>query len=78
MSNKTLTVRVVPCQSGGWDVKIGGLPNYSIAHYETKVPAVNYGRAISIRLGAELFIHRADGTIQKRDSHGNDPYPPRG
>lgn len=26
----------------------------------------------------ELFIHGVDGKIRARESHGNDPYPPRG
>jgi hypothetical protein len=25
-----------------------------------------------------LIVHRPDGRIRDRDSHGNDPYPPRG
>ncbi|WP_338587823.1 DUF2188 domain-containing protein [Paenibacillus sp. Y5S-9] len=26
----------------------------------------------------ELIIHGKDGKIQSKDSHGNDPYPPKG
>lgn len=28
--------------------------------------------------GPELIPHRKDGTIQNPDSHGNDPFPPKG
>ena len=28
--------------------------------------------------GSELIPHRKDGTIQNPDSHGNDPFPPKG
>ena len=36
------------------------------------------GREMSINCGTELVIHRKDGRIQSSDSHGNDPYPPKG
>lgn len=26
---------------------------------------------------SELVIHRKDGTIERKDSHGNDPCPPK-
>lgn len=28
--------------------------------------------------GTEFYIHGKDGKIQNKDSHGNDPYPPKG
>ncbi|RKP48071.1 DUF2188 domain-containing protein [Cohnella endophytica] len=45
---------------------------------ETKREATDTARQISRNQGTELFIHGRDGRIQSRDSHGNDPYPPRG
>ena len=26
----------------------------------------------------DVYIHGKDGKIQNKDSHGNDPYPPKG
>ncbi|MBQ6331503.1 MAG: DUF2188 domain-containing protein [Clostridia bacterium] len=68
---------VVPNTSrGGWDVKRNGAQKASI-HTETKVEAVKIGRVMSQRAGSELVIHGKDGRIQQKDSHGNDPCPPR-
>jgi hypothetical protein len=27
---------------------------------------------------SELYIHGKDGAIQRKDSYGNDPFPPKG
>lgn len=68
---------VVPNPDGGWDVKKGGADRVS-KHCNTKEEAVDVGREISRNQGTEFFIHRKNGTIQKKDSHGNDDYPPKG
>jgi hypothetical protein len=68
---------VVPNPKGGWDVKLAGAAKASI-HAETKQAAVDMGRAISRHQGTEFVIHGKDGRIQQSDSHGNDPFPPRG
>lgn len=68
---------VVPNPSrGGWDVKRNNAQRASI-HTETKAEAVIAGREMSQRAGSELVIHGKDGRIQQKDSHGNDPCPPR-
>lgn len=67
---------VVPNPDGGWDVKRSGSSRAS-AHADTKSEAVDRGREISRNQGTELIIHRQDGRIQRSDSHGNDPCPPR-
>jgi hypothetical protein len=68
---------VVPNTSrGGWDVKRNGAQKASI-HTETKVEAVKIGRVMSQRAGSGRVIHGKDGRIQQKDSHGNDPCPPR-
>jgi hypothetical protein len=69
-----------PCgtqSQGGWDVKLTGATKAS-AHAETKQAAVDLGREISRHQGTEFVIHGKDGKIQQSDSHGNDPFPPRG
>lgn len=68
---------VVPCPGGGWDVKKGGAERAS-GHYDTKIEAIQDGRQISKNQGTEFFIHGKNGQIQQKDSHGKDPYPPKG
>jgi hypothetical protein len=58
-------------------VKKGGATRAS-GHYDTKQDAVDAGRKISRNQKTELRIHNLDGTISQSDSHGNDPYPPKG
>jgi hypothetical protein len=71
------THHVVPNQDGGWDVKRGGGQKAS-HHTDTKAEAERIARDISKNQGTELVIHGKDGKIQSKDSHGNDPYPPKG
>ena len=68
---------VVPNPNSGWDVRRGGSKRSS-GHFDRKEDAVGIGRQISQNQRTEFFIHRRDGKIQRRDSHGNDPFPPRG
>ena len=70
------THHVVPNPGGGWNVKKGGAEKAS-KHFDKKEDAVDYARQISKNQGTELVIHKKDGTIQKSDSHGNDPWPPK-
>lgn len=71
------THHVVPnSERGGWDVKRGGAERAS-AHSETKAGAEQIGRQISQNQRTELIIHGTDGRIQRSDSHGNDPCPPK-
>lgn len=74
---KLKTTHVVPNKNGGWDIKSGG-SNKASKHFKTKQPAVNRARQISKNKSGELFIHRKNGTIQNRDSHGNDPIKSKG
>lgn len=69
---------VVPnSDKGGWDVKKGGAERASL-HTDNKQDAIDRAREISQNQGTELFIHNKNGEIASRDSHGNDPYPPKG
>ncbi|WP_142999623.1 DUF2188 domain-containing protein, partial [Streptococcus oralis] len=47
-------------------------------HTSTKREATNIARQISRNQDSELIIHGKDGKIQSRDSHGKDPFPPKG
>lgn len=68
---------VVPSSGGGWDVKKNDADRAS-GHFDTKKDAVDYGRKVSQNQGTELVIHNKDGKISNSDSHGNDPFPPKG
>lgn len=68
---------VVPDKNGGWNVK--GAGNIRVTrHTDTKAEATEIARRISQNQSSELFIHGKDGKIQSRDSHGRDPFPPKG
>ena len=71
------THHVVPNPNGGWDLKRGSGKKAS-HHTDTKAEAERIGRDISKNQGTELVIHGKDGKIQSKDSHGNDPFPPKG
>lgn len=71
------THHVVPNPNGGWDVKKGNAEKAS-NHFDKKVDAIDKGREISQNQGSEFYIHSKDGRIQSKDSHGNDPNPPKG
>ena len=67
---------VVP-HSDGWAVKPAGGARASSVH-ATQAKAIDQGRTVARNQGTELLIHGRDGRIRARDSHGNDPFPPRG
>lgn len=77
MSKGPDTHHVVPNPDGGWDVKRGGAERAS-NHFDTKQEAIDRGREISRNQQTELRIHNKDGRIADSDSHGRDPYPPKG
>lgn len=61
----------------GWAVKPAGGEKASSVH-STQQDAINRARGVAQNQGTELFIHGRNGRIRERDSHGNDPYPPKG
>ena len=68
---------VVPnATNNGWAVKKAGATRASV-NTNTKAEAIKVGRIISQRQGSELVIHGRDGKIQRSDSHGSDPCPPK-
>ncbi len=74
---KKKTIHVVPNPDAGWDVKIGGQKK-PVSHHDNKIEAEKNGRKISDKEHRELYIHGKDGKIQRKDSHGSDPFPPEG
>lgn len=71
------THRVMPHKDGGWQVKRDGGEKASL-RTETKAVAEKAGREISRNQKTELQVHRKDGTIERSDSHGNDPRSSKG
>lgn len=70
------TYHVLTNPDGGWDVKKGG-GKKTIKHFQIKEPAIQFGRELSIKQSVELVIHGKNGRIQKKNSYGNDPCPPK-
>jgi hypothetical protein len=68
---------VVPHPNGGWQVKGEG-NSKATARTSTQKAAIDIGRRIARNQESELVIHRPDGKIRDKDSHGHDPYPPEG
>jgi len=75
MSKKTNHV-IPSAERGGWAVKKSGAAKSSRS-FDKKSEAILYARTISKKEQTELFIHRKDGTIQNRNSYGQDPFPPK-
>lgn len=71
------STHVISNSDGGWDIKQSG-GQRSSGHFETKQEAVDRARTISLNQESELVIHNKDGKIAEKDSHGNDPYSPKG
>jgi len=75
---KKKTTHVVPNKDrGGWDIRQGG-SSRSSGHFDTQREAVDRARDISRNQSSELYIHRKNGQIRDKDSHGGDPFPPKG
>jgi hypothetical protein len=63
-------------QGDNWAVERSGSKRAS-GVFETKKQAEEAGREISRNQGTEFVIHKKNGKIQRSDSHGNDPNPPK-
>lgn len=74
--NMGKNIHVVP-HDGEWQVKVEG-DSQPITTTKTQKEATGIARKISQDQHSELIIHGTDGRIREKDSHGNDPYPPRG
>lgn len=68
---------VTPHPDGGWQVKGEGNERATV-RTSTQKEAIDRAREISRNQGSELIIHRPDGRIREKDSHGNDPFTPEG
>lgn len=68
---------VTPHPDGGWQVKGAG-NSRATARTSTQREAIGIARSIAQNQGTELVIHRPNGQIRDKDSHGRDPFPPKG
>lgn len=68
---------VTPHPDGGWQVKSAG-GQRATARTATQADAIRIAREIARNQESELVIHGRDGQIRAKDSHGHDPYPPKG
>lgn len=62
---------------GGWQVKSAGGQRATV-RTATQSEAIRIARGIARNQKSELVIHGRDGRIRAKDSHGHDPYPPKG
>lgn len=67
---------VVP-KGSEWAVKKAGSTRATKV-FSTQKDAISHAREISRNQETELFIHRKNGQIRDRDSHGNDPRSSKG
>ncbi|EPL3847473.1 DUF2188 domain-containing protein [Klebsiella aerogenes] len=67
---------VVP-HNGEWAVRGAGNERVTSTH-RTQQEAIDAARSISRNQGSELVIHRPNGQIRDKDSHGKDHFPPEG
>ena len=59
----------------GWVNDVRGIKVVGVA-FQLKKDATAAGRDLAIRLETEHTIHLRNGRIGKKNSYGNDPYPP--
>ncbi|MBN8820825.1 MAG: DUF2188 domain-containing protein [Spirosoma sp.] len=69
-------IHITPREKG-WAVKIEGNQKASKV-LPTQQEAIEAGRQKAKDNHSELLIHSKDGKINRRDSFGNDNFPPRG
>ena len=70
-------IHVTPHPDGGWQVKTEG-NSRATARTNTQQEAIDIARPMSQNREVELVIHRLNGQIRAKDSHGRDPFPPKG
>lgn len=69
-------VHVMPKPGEGWEVRKSG--EGRLTHqFPSKRDALEFARSVGKQRKAELIIHGRDGRIQRVDSYGPDPLPPR-
>lgn len=62
-----VTQHVAPHLDGGWKVRRGSSLR-ATKRFETREEAITYGRKVSRRQGADLYIHGRDGMVQEKET----------
>lgn len=68
-------IHIVPFEKK-WAVKTEKTKKPNSTH-KTKMNAIKAGTKLAKNKKTELVIHKRDGTFENKNSHGNDPFPPR-
>lgn len=63
-------------RDNGWGTLREGAQRASRV-FDTQAQAIQAGREMARQGHGELLVHGQNGRIRARDSHGNDPFPPR-
>lgn len=69
-------IEVVP-EGARWAVRREGASRAASVH-DTQAQAEVAGRRLAKKHQTELIIKDRHGRIERRDSYGHDPFPPRG
>jgi hypothetical protein len=70
-------IHVTHRKSGEWAV-IGEGDSRASGLFDTQRSAIDSAREIAQNNRSELVIHDRENKIRDKDSHGHDPYPPKG
>ena len=73
----TPAIHVVPRGPRRWAVEREGATHPASMH-ATQAEASRAGRALARHDRTEFIVHGRNGQIRKRDSFGNDDFPPKG
>lgn len=74
---KPLNIRFVSPHPDGWANQKAGSKRATSVH-PIKKEAEQSAREQSRKEGSELVIQNKNGRIGQKDSHGKDPFPPKG
>jgi Uncharacterized protein conserved in bacteria (DUF2188) len=77
MPKRKRAIEVEPRDDGRWARQKQGTARAGSLH-DTKAQAERAARTQAKREHTELIVKTRDGRIERRDSFGNDPYPPKG
>ena len=64
-------------RNGHWAV-IGEGNSRATSTHKTQNEATKVATSIAKNQKSELIVHDKEGLISRRNSYGNDPYPPKG
>lgn len=69
---QTKSQHVVPNLQGGWSVLKGGASR-ATRRFASQQEAIRFATAMSRRQGWDLYVHKPDGTVLRKDSFSLRP-----